>query len=93
MNTIRNFILEICRLVPNWSMDCVLESQKRQIRSLVGNDDHVVCALSGGVDSTVAAVLVHEIIGDRLHCVFVDHGLLRYKASYHSRSRFVLTLC
>jgi len=89
MNTIQNFILEICQLVPNWSMDCVLELQKQQIRSLVGEDDHVICALSGGVDSTVAAVLVHGIIGVRLHCVFVDHGLLRYKASYHSTSKFV----
>ncbi|KAK8342081.1 hypothetical protein V6Z12_A08G207500 [Gossypium hirsutum] len=46
---------------------------------MVGPDDHVICALSGGVDSTVAATLVHKAIGDRLHCVFVDNGLLRYK--------------
>lgn len=45
----------------------------------VGPEDHVICALSGGVDSTVAATLVHKAIGDRLHCVFVDNGLLRYK--------------
>jgi GMP synthase PP-ATPase subunit len=45
----------------------------------VGPEDHVICALSGGVDSTVAATLVHKVIGDRLHCVFVDNGLLRYK--------------
>lgn len=45
----------------------------------VGPEDHVICALSGGVDSTVAATLVHKILGDRLHCVFVDNGLLRYK--------------
>ncbi len=47
----------------------------------VGPEDHVICALSGGVDSTVAATLVHKVLGDRLHCVFVDNGLLRYKAS------------
>ena len=45
----------------------------------VGPEDHVICALSGGVDSTVAATLVHKVLGDRLHCVFVDNGLLRYK--------------
>ena len=47
----------------------------------VGPKDHVICALSGGVDSTVAATLVHKVLGDRLHCVFVDNGLLRYKVS------------
>ena len=46
----------------------------------VGPSEHVICALSGGVDSTVAATLVHRVLGDRLHCVFVDNGLLRYKA-------------
>ena len=45
----------------------------------VGPHDHVIAALSGGVDSTVAATLVHKVLGDRLHCVFVDNGLLRYK--------------
>lgn len=44
----------------------------------MGPEDHVICALSGGVDSTVAATLVHKLLGDRLHCVFVDNGLLRY---------------
>lgn len=50
----------------------------------VGPEDHAICALSGGVDSTVAATLVHKVLGDRLHCVFVDNGLLRY----HVRSRW-----
>ena len=48
----------------------------------VGPEEHVICALSGGVDSTVAATLVHKVLGDRLHCVFVDNGLLRYKVSW-----------
>jgi len=46
----------------------------------VGPEEHVICALSGGVDSTVAATLVHKVVGARLHCVFVDNGLLRFKA-------------
>lgn len=55
----------------------------------VGPDEHVICALSGGVDSTVAATLVHKALGDRLHCVFVDNGLLRYKV----RSLVCVCLC
>lgn len=48
------------------------------MREKVGLEEHVICALSGGVDSTVAATLVHKAIGDRLHCVFVDNGILRF---------------
>lgn len=58
-------------------MKDVVEEEKKVIKSIVGPEDHVICALSGGVDSTVAAKLVHDAIGDRLHCVFVDNGLLR----------------
>jgi PP-loop superfamily ATP-utilizing enzyme len=53
----------------------------------VGPTDHAICALSGGVDSTVAATLVHRVLGDRLHCVFVDHGLLRYKVGGDTHDR------
>lgn len=63
----------------------------RQFGSLcgqVGPQDHVICALSGGVDSTVAAVLVHKVLGDRLHCVFVDNGLLRFKVCSRSYPEF-----
>lgn len=52
----------------------------------VGPEDHAICALSGGVDSTVAATLVHKALGDRLHCVFVDNGLLRLDVSMHART-------
>lgn len=58
-------------------MENVLDEEIKVIRSTVQPEDHVICALSGGVDSTVAATLVHKAIGDRLHCVFVDNGLLR----------------
>ena len=60
-------------------MESVIEAEKEVIRQKIGPSEHVICALSGGVDSTVAATLVHSVIGDRLHCVFVDNGLLRYK--------------
>ncbi|KAB2632747.1 GMP synthase [glutamine-hydrolyzing]-like [Pyrus ussuriensis x Pyrus communis] len=62
-----------------WSMENVLDEEIKVIKSTVGTEDHVICALSGGVDSTVAATLVHKAIGDRLHCIFVDNGLLRFK--------------
>ena len=54
-------------------------SLTRSSGAQVPDGEHVICALSGGVDSTVAATLVHKVLGDRLHCVFVDNGLLRYK--------------
>ena len=64
-------------LAGDWNMESFIEESVRQIREAVGEDEQVVCGLSGGVDSSVAAVLVHKAIGDRLTCVFVDHGLLR----------------
>ena len=76
---IRKFLFEVAGLKPDWSMASVLEEQVKIIREKVGPSEHVICALSGGVDSAVAAALVHRAIGDRLHCVFVDHGLLRFK--------------
>jgi GMP synthase (glutamine-hydrolysing) len=76
---LRNFLIVRAGLKQDWSMNSVLDEQIEIIRKKVGPEAHVLCALSGGVDSAVAAVLVHRAIGDRLHCVFVDHGLLRFE--------------
>jgi len=64
------------RIAPNWTTAGVVEDLVDQVRAQVG-DAHVICGLSGGVDSSVAAALVHRAVGDQLTCVFVDHGLLR----------------
>lgn len=73
---LKNFLFTICRCQGGWSMGSYIDIAVQQIREQVGNHK-VICALSGGVDSSVAAVLVHKAIGDQLTCVFVDHGLLR----------------
>jgi len=70
------FVLEICSARPDWVMGSYIEEAVTRIREQVG-DDEVILGLSGGVDSSVAAALIHKAIGDRLTCVFVDHGLLR----------------
>jgi GMP synthase (glutamine-hydrolysing) len=77
--TIRHFLFDIASLNGDWKMENVLEEEMAKVKQQVGPEDHVICALSGGVDSTVAATLIHKVLGDRLHCVFVDNGLLRYK--------------
>ena len=71
-----NFLFRVCGCERNWTMEGYLESQVRAIREQVG-DSRVLCGLSGGVDSTVVAVLLHRAIGDRLTCMFIDHGMLR----------------
>ncbi len=71
-----NFLLAVAGLTPNWTMASFIEDQVAEIRETVG-EGRAICALSGGVDSAVCAALVHRAIGDRLTCVFVDHGLLR----------------
>ena len=70
------FLVDVCGCEPTWSAESVISDQVRRIREQVG-DGRAVCGLSGGVDSSVAALLVHQAIGDRLTCVFVDHGLMR----------------
>lgn len=73
---LKNFLYEICKCSPDWNMEDFIKNSIDKIKSEIG-DGKAICALSGGVDSSVAAVLVHEAIGDNLVCVFVDHGLLR----------------
>ncbi|MEK8131108.1 glutamine-hydrolyzing GMP synthase [Paenibacillus filicis] len=73
---IRNFLYQICGCEGSWSMTTFIEDTVREIREKVG-DQKVLCALSGGVDSSVVAMLVHKAIGDQLTCMFIDHGLLR----------------
>ncbi len=73
---LRNFLINICGAAGTWSARSVIQEQIERIREQVG-DGRALCALSGGVDSSVAALLVHQAIGDRLVCVFVDHGLMR----------------
>ncbi len=73
---LRNFAYGVCGCSGGWSMRAYVEVAVEQIRAQV-KDGHVICALSGGVDSAVAALLVHRAIGDRLRCIFVDNGVLR----------------
>ncbi len=73
---LRNFVYDICGCRPTWTMQSYVDTAVEQIRRQVGKD-RVICALSGGVDSSVAAVLAHRAIGDQLTCVFVDNGVLR----------------
>jgi len=73
---IQNFLFRICKCTPNWTMSSFIDYSVERIREKVGNGK-VVCALSGGVDSSVTSVLTNKAIGDRLECVFVNNGLLR----------------
>lgn len=73
---IHNFLFDICKCKGDWSMETFIEDKIAEIRATVG-DRKVLCALSGGVDSSVVAMLIHKAIGDQLTCMFIDHNLLR----------------
>ncbi|MFM8979047.1 MAG: glutamine-hydrolyzing GMP synthase [Planctomycetia bacterium] len=95
---LRNFLFGVCRASGDWKMSGFVEESVARIRAMVGPDEQVICGLSGGVDSTVAAVLIHRAIGERLTCIFVDNGLLRageaeevlstFRERYHIPLRF-----
>lgn len=81
------FLYDICGCKGEWTMGSFIENQIKLIQEKVG-DRHVLCALSGGVDSSVAAVLVHQAIGDQLTCVYVDHGFMRKNESAEVKKIF-----
>ena len=87
LDILRNYAFEICGCTGDWTMSSFVREATERIREQV-RDGRVVCGLSGGVDSTVAAVLVHRAIGDRLTCIFVDNGVLRMDEAAQIRRRF-----
>jgi len=74
---LRNFLFEICECAGDWSPAAAIDEQVARIQAAVGENDQVICGLSGGVDSSVAAALVHRAIGNRQTCIFVNNGVLR----------------
>src|SRR5262245_29455563 len=87
LSILRTFAYDVCGCTGDWTMASFIEEAVARIRRQVGNA-RVVCGLSGGVDSTVAALLIHRAIGDRLTCIFVDNGLLRYDEANQIQKRF-----
>jgi GMP synthase (glutamine-hydrolysing) len=87
LEILRNFAYGVCGCTGDWTIESFIEEATERIRKQVG-DGKVVCGLSGGVDSTVAAMLIHRAIGDRLTCIFVDNGLLRYDEANQINKRF-----
>jgi len=85
---LRNFLFEICQAEPDWTSGHFISEQCEKVLSQVGPTKRAICGLSGGVDSAVAAALVHKALGDRLTCIFVDHGLLRLNEREQVESTF-----
>ena len=84
---LRRFAFDVCGCTGDWEMARFIEQSVETVRRRVG-DGHVVCGLSGGVDSSVVAVLLQQAIGDRLHCIFVDNGLLRHEEAQQVERTF-----
>ncbi|UZP67919.1 glutamine-hydrolyzing GMP synthase [Desulfovibrio mangrovi] len=93
---INNFLFKIAKIKPDWTMSGFIDSVIQHVRETVGPEGNVVCGLSGGIDSTVVAVLLNKAIGHRLHCIFVDNGLMRAQeveeVSSYLREHFDLNL-
>jgi GMP synthase (glutamine-hydrolysing) len=87
LEILKHFAFDVCGCTGDWTMASFIEEATERIRRQVG-DGKVVCALSGGVDSTVAALLIHRAIGERLTCIFVDNGVLRLDEATQVRARF-----
>ena len=87
LDILRNFAYDVCGCTGDWTMASFVEEATARIRAQVG-DGRVVCGLSGGVDSTVAALLIHRAIGDRLTCIFVDNGVMRLDEAGQIQRRF-----
>jgi GMP synthase (glutamine-hydrolysing) len=77
MHILANFVFGVCNCEKNWTAKVMVEEALDELAQKVGPNDKVICALSGGIDSATTAELLHRVIGERLYCVFVDHGLLR----------------
>jgi len=82
---LKNFVLDVCYANPDWTMEKFVENAVENISKVDGN---VLCGVSGGIDSTVAALLIHKAIGNRLKCVFVDNGLLRLNEAEEIENMF-----
>ncbi|QDG54407.1 glutamine-hydrolyzing GMP synthase [Persicimonas caeni] len=85
---LENFAYHVCGCTDDWNMSNFLDTHIAQIREQVGEDEQVICGLSGGVDSSVVAAMLHKAIGDRLTCVYVDNGLMRHKETEKVRTVF-----
>jgi len=82
---LKNFVLDVCYANPDWTMEKFVENAVENISKVEGN---VLCGVSGGIDSTVTALLIHKAIGNRLKCVFVDNGLLRLNEAEEIENMF-----